>query len=122
MLLLLLLLLFFSKMMAVVLRRIVVLGVEGHGVGGRPVHHGGGGGGATVHHVAHSAGVGAVGAAGTRWIQRHCQCKHMVIIIYDNCTVVFDGYELPDFVCLNAATVTRMRGLLTSSFYWQCHV
>ena len=63
-------------MMAVVLRRVVVLRVEGHGVGGWPVHHGRRRRGSAVHHVAHSAGVRTVGAARSGRVQRNWNTLH----------------------------------------------
>ena len=64
---------FSSEMMAVVLRRIVVLGVEGHRIGRRPMHHSRCRRRSSVHHVAHTATIRTVSAARASWIQSHCQ-------------------------------------------------
>lgn len=64
-----------SEMMAVVLRRVVVLGVEGHGIGRRPMHHGRRCCCTAVHHVAHAGAIGTVGSTRASWIQSHCVDK-----------------------------------------------
>lgn len=61
-----------SEMVAVVLRWVVVLGVEGHRIGRRPMHHGRRRRCSTVHHVTHTATVGTVSSARSSRIQSHC--------------------------------------------------
>lgn len=62
-----------SEMMTVVLRWVMVLGVEGHRIGWRPMHHGCRSRCTAVHHVTHAATVGTVSSTRTGWIQSHCK-------------------------------------------------
>jgi hypothetical protein len=60
-----------SEVMAVVLWRVVVLGVEGHRIGRRSMHHGRRRCCSSVHHVTHTAAIGTVSAARASRIQSH---------------------------------------------------
>lgn len=52
-----------SEMMAVVLWRVVILGVEGHRIGRRSMHHGCRCCCSAVHHVAHATAIRTVSTA-----------------------------------------------------------